>query len=93
MIVSRVIGGLGNQMFQYAAGRALSLERSQTLLLDVSGFAGYGLHQEFELQRVFNCPAEIAAKAGAGRDLFAHLLTCLLLSHICLVVVKVVNYH
>ena len=25
MIVSRLIGGLGNQMFQYATGRALAL--------------------------------------------------------------------
>lgn len=49
-------------MFQYAAGRALSLERCQPLLLDISGFAGYGLHHGFELQRVFDCPAEIATE-------------------------------
>ena len=63
VIVSRVIGGLGNQMFQYAVGRALSLARGQSLRLDVSGFANYGLHQGFELQRVFDCPAEIATEA------------------------------
>lgn len=63
VIVSQIIGGLGNQMFQYAAGRALSLERGQPLRLDTSGFTGYGLHQGFELQRVFNCPAEIATEA------------------------------
>lgn len=59
MIVN-IIGGLGNQMFQYAAGRALALERGIPLRLDISGFANYGLHQGFELQRVFACPAEIA---------------------------------
>lgn len=63
MVISNIIGGLGNQMFQYAAGRSLSLECDQPLLLDVSGFAGYGLHQGFELGRVFNCPAKIASEA------------------------------
>ena len=69
MIVSNIIGGLGNQMFQYAAGRALSLERGQMLRLDVSGFAGYALHQGFELQRVFDCPVEIASEADVRRIL------------------------
>jgi hypothetical protein len=62
LIISQIIGGLGNQMFQYAAGRALSLTRIQSLRLDISKFAGYGLHQGFELQRVFDCPAEIATE-------------------------------
>ncbi len=63
LIISQVIGGLGNQMFQYAAGRALSLKRGQPLKLDISGFSGYGLHQGFELQRIFNCSAELASKS------------------------------
>lgn len=63
MIVSQIIGGLGNQMFQYAAGRALALKFGQSLRLDISGFAGYGLHNGFELQRVFGCPAETASEA------------------------------
>lgn len=63
MIVSRIIGGLGNQMFQYAAGRALSLERDQSLRLDIAGFSSYQLHQGFELQRVFDFPSEIASEA------------------------------
>ena len=63
MIISQIIGGLGNQMFQYAAGRALSLAREQPLRLDIFGFDGYGLHHGFELKRVFNCPAEIASEA------------------------------
>lgn len=60
MVIMRIIGGLGNQMFQYAAGRALSLRTGVPLRLDISGFANYGLHQGFELQRIFNCPVEIA---------------------------------
>lgn len=63
MIISSIIGGLGNQMFQYAAGRALSLERGQPFRLDVSGFADYGLHHGFELQRVYDYSAEIATEA------------------------------
>jgi hypothetical protein len=63
MIISQIIGGLGNQMFQYAAGRALSLERNQPLLLDIARFAGYGLHQGFELERVFLRQVKIATKA------------------------------
>jgi hypothetical protein len=50
-------------MFQYAAGRALSLKRNVSLRVYISGFANYGLHQGFELQRIFNCPAEIASEA------------------------------
>lgn len=62
MVITNLIGGLGNQMFQYAAGRALSLERGVPLRLDVSGFANYELHQGFELQRLFNCSADIASE-------------------------------
>lgn len=35
MIISRLWGGLGNQMFQYAAGRALSLRSGVPLKLDI----------------------------------------------------------
>ena len=59
-VYTSLIGGLGNQMFQYAAGRALALRKNTELRLDVSGFASYGLHQGFELRQVFECPARIA---------------------------------
>lgn len=63
MVISRLIGGLGNQMFQYAAGRALSLEGGTCLRLDISDFLNYQLHQGFELPRIFNCTVEIANQA------------------------------
>jgi len=69
MIIVNLIGGLGNQMFQYAAGRALAAELSVPLRLDVSGFADYALHQGFELQRIFNCPAELASEHDVRRVL------------------------
>lgn len=60
MIVSQIIGGLGNQMFQYAVGRALAEERGVPLRLDVFGYTNYGLHQGFELPKVFNCTPDNA---------------------------------
>ena len=38
MIISQLIGGLGNQMFQYALGRALAIKNGTALKLDTSGF-------------------------------------------------------
>ncbi len=65
MIVTHVIGGLGNQMFQYAIGRALSLTRGVPLRLDTQDFEGYALHNGFELERIFNIDAQLAS----GSDL------------------------
>lgn len=53
MVIAHLIGGLGNQMFQYAAARALSSAKKETLLLDTSSFASYTLHQGFELSKLF----------------------------------------
>lgn len=53
MIISHIIGGLGNQMFQYALGRSRSLALDAPLKLHVSDFADYGLHHGFELGRIF----------------------------------------
>lgn len=54
VIICKILGGLGNQMFQYAAGRALSLEKHQMLRLHIADFNKHDIHQGFELQRVFN---------------------------------------
>ena len=62
MIVSNIIGGLGNQLFQYAAGRALSLRLGIPLKLDVDDFGGYGLHQGFELDRLIASKIELASE-------------------------------
>lgn len=63
MIITQILGGLGNQMFQYAVGRAISLEFATSLRLDVSGFEKYKLHQRIEFHRIFNCPEELAQEA------------------------------
>jgi hypothetical protein len=54
------MGGLGNQMFQYAAGRQISVMRNTSLKLDVSGFAEYDL-REYLLHN-FKINAEIASE-------------------------------
>jgi Glycosyl transferase family 11 len=63
VIIVNLIGGLGNQMFQYATARALSIKHKTPLRLDVSGFVNYGLHHGFELEYIFNCTTDIASKA------------------------------
>jgi hypothetical protein len=45
MIVVKLIGGLGNQMFQYALARHLAEKRQATLKLDVLEFETYELHE------------------------------------------------
>jgi hypothetical protein len=63
LVISHILGGLGNQMFQYSAGRALSLARGVDLKLDISDFSCYNLHNGFELDKVFNCQFEYATKS------------------------------
>lgn len=42
-IQTRIIGGLGNQIFQFAAGYALARHKKTDLVLDVSAFQSYDL--------------------------------------------------
>jgi hypothetical protein len=44
MIVSRLIGGLGNQMFQFAAGRALAMRLGVPFRIDRRAFSTYQTH-------------------------------------------------
>ena len=59
VVITRLIGGLGNQLFQYAAGRTVSARTKTPLLLDASGFASYELRR-YELDG-FNIRAELAS--------------------------------
>jgi hypothetical protein len=53
VIISHLLGGLGNQMFQYAAGRALAVSRAEDFYVDLRDFNHYELHNGYELGRVF----------------------------------------
>lgn len=64
MIAVRLIGGLGNQMFQYAAGRALAERLGTELVLDARDFEhytlyGYGL-DKFAIRAPVATPEQLA---------------------------------
>jgi hypothetical protein len=45
LIITKLIGGLGNQMFQYAIARRLTYLYNQILKLDITGFQEYKLRE------------------------------------------------
>ncbi|WP_371155546.1 alpha-1,2-fucosyltransferase [Jannaschia sp. 2305UL9-9] len=51
MITQRLFGGLGNQMFQYATGRAVAAARGVPLALDTRDTDRRGGHNRFALHR------------------------------------------
>ncbi len=63
-IVCRIFGGLGNQLFCYAAARRLALVNNATLIIDdVSGFVSdYEYQRHFQLDH-FNIPCRKATPA------------------------------
>ena len=66
MITVSLIGGLGNQMFQYAAGKALAERHGVPLALDISGFRDYAL-RPFLLDRLLVPEAPAAVQAEPSR--------------------------
>lgn len=65
MVVSRILGGLGNQMFQYAAGRSLANRLNTTLKLDLSFFSKQSL-RSYKLDR-FNAQEIIATASECNK--------------------------
>lgn len=59
LVVARLIGGLGNQMFQYATGRALANKLNGNLKIDTNGFDNY--FRKFDLHN-FKIRAEHATE-------------------------------
>lgn len=58
-IISHVVGGLGNQMFQYAIARAMALRTGRQLELDASSF------RKYQLRRYLLDQFRIAAKPAS----------------------------
>lgn len=67
MIVVRISGGLGNQMFEYAVARWLKAN-GKDIRLDISIYEGSNrgvadaIHNGFELQRIFKVDVPIASR-------------------------------
>ena len=60
MIITKIKGGLGNQLFQYAVGRAVALHHNVPLKFDTTIFETYNLHNGYRLDQ-FAIQADIAA--------------------------------
>lgn len=56
------MGGLGNQMFQFSCGRALSLRFEQEFYVAQDLFQKYPLHNGYELQDAFDLKTKIVSK-------------------------------
>jgi hypothetical protein len=54
MIIVKLSGGLGNQMFQYAAGLSVAKNNNTKLFLDVDFFKKNTAHNGFELSKIFS---------------------------------------
>ena len=59
MIITKIKGGLGNQLFQYAVGRAVALHHNAPLKFDLTIFETYKLHNGYRLDQ-FAIQADIA---------------------------------
>jgi hypothetical protein len=66
MVIVKLIGGLGNQLFQYALGRRIAKTHGAQLKLDISSFATYKLHHGYALG-AFDVKADIAAPEEVER--------------------------
>ena len=83
MVITRLVGGLGNQMFQYAAGRALAIRLGVPLKLDFSWFDDMGgctpreyLLHIFPIAATEANPEEIESIAYRKQNFFERLLRC-----------------
>lgn len=61
MIIMKIAGGLGNQLFQYAVGRSVSNHHQVPLKLDINSYENYKLHNGYRLGQ-FNIKSEIATE-------------------------------
>jgi hypothetical protein len=75
MKIVKFLGGIGNQMFQYAFYRTLK-ENFPVVKADIAGFSNYTLHNGLELERVF--PIKLDRSANFENYLYGEMHTDLL---------------
>jgi hypothetical protein len=66
MVITHLLGGLGNQLIKYSAGRRLAHVRSAELKLEISGVAGhdYTTFRYYEL-----APANVLQTLATEEDI------------------------
>ena len=78
MIIIRLFGGLGNQLFQYALGRRLSLLHKVALKLDISQIEKYKIRkynlQAFNIIENFATEEDVIRIKGKGRVNFRRVI-------------------
>lgn len=62
MIIVKLLGGLGNQMFQYAAGYALAKHLDLPLKVDTTALQRNKMHGGFQFDKIFLGKVSIASK-------------------------------
>ena len=73
MIITKIQGGIGNQLFQYAAGKQLAISNNTELHLDTSWYDSIDpKYRKFELEK-FNISAKIASKNESSKFKYSFL--------------------
>lgn len=79
MIITRLIGGLGNQLFQYAVGRQLAIKNDTVLKVDISSYETYKLRKyslnAFNIQENFASPEEVTKFTLQSQGFFNRFLS------------------
>jgi len=82
MVIVKLMGGLGNQMFQYAAGRRLTHVLGTELKLDISGYENYNLRKyelgSFNILEDFASSWEVKTLTSQKNGALARLVRCVL---------------
>jgi hypothetical protein len=78
MIITKLIGGLGNQMFQYSVARHLAVIHNTELKMDISPFSDYRVRKYsldvFDIPQSFASSSEIASLAVTRNDILDRLV-------------------
>jgi len=53
MVITKIFGGLGNQMFQYAVGKAVAIRKNDILKLDIDNFKNDSFGRVYKLHNFY----------------------------------------